>query len=128
MRKVRRRDTPGELAIRRLLWREGLRYRVDSRPLQTLSRRADLVFRGPKLAVFVDGCFWHGCPDHQSMPNRNRAWWREKLKRNARRDRETDLRLREAGWQVLRIWEHEDPAKAALRVRSAVLGVAVDGS
>jgi len=114
------RDTQPELALRRLLYSAGLRYRVDRAPLPGLRRRADVVFGPARVAVFVDGCFWHGCPQHGTRPRSNEQWWHDKLERNRRRDRDTDDRLLAAGWQVLRVWEHEDPAAAAQRVQAAV--------
>jgi len=116
MQDQRRRNTGPELALRKVLWASGVRYRIDSRPLAAFRRRADVVFTGVRLAVFVDGCFWHGCRWHGSWPKQNRKWWAEKIRRNRERDRETDGILRRAGWVVLRIWEHEDPARAAIRV------------
>jgi len=107
------RDTPAELAIRRILHAKGLRYRVDVRPEKALRRKADIVFGPARVAVFVDGCFWHDCPLHGSAPKANAAWWREKLRTNVARDRDTDARLTEAGWTVLRVWEHERPSAAA---------------
>lgn len=101
----------------------GLRYRVDRRVLPGLRRRADLVFVSARVAVFVDGCFWHRCPDHGNLPKSNREWWTEKLNRNVARDRDTDLRLTEAGWHVERVWEHElrdAPDLAAARVATTV--------
>ena len=120
MQDQRARDTRPELALRRLLHSAGLRYRVDRAPLAGVRRRADLVFGPAKLAVFVDGCFWHGCPDHGTWPRSNPDWWRDKLERNQRRDADTDGRLAAAGWRVLRVWEHEDPAAAAARVTAAL--------
>lgn len=121
MQDQRARDTSPELALRRLLHAAGLRYRVDRPPLPGLRRRADLVFGPARLAVFVDGCFWHSCPQHGNSPRTNQQWWADKLERNRRRDRDTDARLQAAGWQVLRVWEHEDPEEAAARVLVAVL-------
>ena len=120
MQANRSRDTTPELAIRRILHATGLRYRVAARPIPELRRSADLVFRPAKVAVFVDGCFWHGCPVHGSTPRTNADYWIPKLARNIERDRETDRILAEAGWLSLRVWEHEDPEEAAVRV-SAVL-------
>jgi DNA mismatch endonuclease (patch repair protein) len=97
-----------------------LRYRVDFAPIAGLRRRADVVFPRLRIAVFWDGCFWHGCPEHGSWPKQNAAWWREKIERNQRRDRETDRRLTDAGWLVLRFWEHEDPEAAASVVAEAL--------
>lgn len=120
MRRVPQRDTAAELALRRELHRRGLRYRVDTRALVTLRRRADIVFSRAHIAVFVDGCFWHGCPLHMTWPEANGQWWRDKIERNRARDRETDKALRAAGWQVIRVWEHESQTAAADRVERAV--------
>lgn len=120
MQATPRRDTPPELALRRALHERGLRYRVDHRPLASIPRRADIVFTKARVAVFVDGCFWHGCPRHGSVPKRNRQWWVEKLKANRRRDMDTVASLEAAGWVVLRFWEHEEPASAADQVVQAV--------
>ena len=115
-----RRDTTPELQLRHELWRRGLRYRVD-RPLDgKRRRRADLTFVGPKVVVFVDGCFWHGCPEHGTAPKANAEWWAEKLARNIARDLDTDEYLTEQGWLVLRFWEHEDVLAAADQVERAV--------
>ncbi len=99
----------------------GLRYFVDRRPLPSLRRRADVVFPRARLAVYMDGCFWHGCPEHASWPAHNAAWWREKIRGNQERDRDTDRRLEAAGWSVLRFWEHDDPREAARLVAEAVM-------
>jgi DNA mismatch endonuclease (patch repair protein) len=120
MEITRRRDTPGEVAIRSLLHRRGLRYRVDEPPLPGLRRRADVVFRSARVAVFVDGCFWHGCPIHGTWPKANASWWRAKIEANRRRDADTDRRLAAAGWTVVRAWAHEDPSQVAERVQAAV--------
>jgi len=122
MSKQRRRDTGPELALRRELHRRGLRYRVDTRPIAVSRCRADIVFAGQKVAVFVDGCFWHGCPDHATFPAHNRDWWAAKLAANALRDRRFDGQLTEAGWRPIRVWEHEDMTRAADRVEQAVIG------
>jgi DNA mismatch endonuclease (patch repair protein) len=118
--RQRIRDTAPELALRRELHRRGLRYRVDVAPLRGVRRRADVVFPRLKMAIFIDGCFWHRCPTHGTEPKNNAEWWREKLERNVFRDRATDALLRAEGWTVLRVWEHEEPALAADRVESAV--------
>jgi DNA mismatch endonuclease (patch repair protein) len=116
MTVVGRRDTAAEMALRTLLHRSGLRYRVDHPPIPGLRRRADVVFKAARVAVFVDGCFWHGCPEHATWPKANADFWRQKIQANRRRDLDTDARLAEAGWQVLRFWEHRDPAEAAVEV------------
>jgi len=83
-------------------------------------RTIDIAFPGAKVAVFLDGCFWHGCPQHATRPKANADWWRDKLERNKSRDRETTLRLEEVGWTVIRCWEHEDPSSIADRVAASV--------
>jgi DNA mismatch endonuclease (patch repair protein) len=120
MENQRRRDTRPELALRRALHAMGLRYLVDRPPLRDLRRRADLVFPRARVAIYVDGCFWHSCPEHGTSPRNNGAWWVAKLDANRARDADTDRRLAEAGWAVLRVWEHEDPLVAARRVAKAV--------
>jgi DNA mismatch endonuclease, patch repair protein len=112
MRSQRQRDTKGELELRSLLHRRGLRFRVHAL-LPGLRRRSDIVFTRARVVVFVDGCFWHGCPEHGTWPKENADWWREKIEANQRRDRDTDARLTAAGWTVIRVWEHEDPTQAA---------------
>lgn len=114
------RDTAAEIAVRRLLHAAGLRYRVNARPLPGLRRTADIVFTRQRVAVFVDGCFWHACPDHGTVPKANADWWAAKLARNIQRDRDTSEQLAAAGWQVVRIWEHEDPTAAADRIEALV--------
>ena len=115
MQATRRRDTAGELALRSALRELDLRYRVDV-TLPGTRRRPDVAFIRARLAIFVDGCFWHGCPTHGTWPNANAAWWRAKIGTNVLRDRDTDARLQAAGWIVLRFWEHDDPQKAARKV------------
>ena len=120
MRAQRRRDTAPELALRRELHRRGARYFVDRAPMKGVRRRADLVFPRHKVAVYVDGCFWHSCPQHATFPKNNAQWWAEKLAGNVTRDRDTDATLTDAGWTVVRIWEHENPVAAADRVQAAL--------
>lgn len=110
------RDTAAELAVRSELHARGLRYRVDIPPLRGIRRRADIVFPRAKVAVFIDGCFWHGCPQHATWPRHNAEFWRAKIETNRRRDLDTDKRLAEAGWGVVRAWEHEAPPEVADRV------------
>jgi DNA mismatch endonuclease, patch repair protein len=121
MQRQGRRDTKPEMALRRALWARGLRYRVDRAPIPGMRRRADIVFGPAKVAVYVDGCFWHSCPEHATLPKNNREWWRAKLDANVRRDRDTDRRLGEAGWRVVRVWEHEETAVAFERVVRALV-------
>jgi DNA mismatch endonuclease (patch repair protein) len=120
MKATRQRDTPAELALRSELHQRGLRFRVDRGVLKGLRRRADIVFPRQQIAVFVDGCFWHGCPVHGTWPRNNADWWRSKIEANRTRDADTDLRLLEAGWLSIRVWEHEIPAVAATRIAPLV--------
>jgi DNA mismatch endonuclease, patch repair protein len=120
MARQRRVGTAPEIALRRELHRRGCRYFVDRPPLTGLRRRADLVFPRRRVAVYVDGCFWHRCPQHATSPRNNAQWWADKLAGNVARDRDTDARLFAAGWQVVRIWEHEDAVTAADRVVAAL--------
>src|SRR4051812_35681454 len=113
MRGNRSRDTKPELLLRSVLHKRGMRYRVAARPIPELRRTADLLFAGPRVAVFVDGCFWHGCPEHYRRPASNVEYWDAKVLRNVARDREVDKLLAEAGWTVVRVWEHEDPVAGA---------------
>ena len=120
MQGNRSRDTKPELLLRSILHRRGLRYRVATTPIPGLPRTADLVFSRAKVAVFVDGCFWHKCPDHYRQPASNVDYWTAKVARNLSRDREIDQLLRERGWHVVRAWEHEDPVHVADQVESLV--------
>jgi DNA mismatch endonuclease (patch repair protein) len=119
MQATPRRDTPCELALRSATHRLGLRFRVDW-PLPGTRRRADLAFTRARVAVFVDGCFWHGCPVHGTWPKANADWWRDKIEKNVERDRHTSDALRAAGWQVLRFWEHDDATAAARKIAATV--------
>ncbi|WP_432487031.1 very short patch repair endonuclease [Kineococcus sp. SYSU DK018] len=120
MRSNTGRDTSPELALRRAVHGRGLRYFVSRRPVKSLRRTADLVFPRAKTAVFLDGCFWHGCPVHHTIAKTNASFWAEKVIANRRRDEETTRLLGEAGWTVLRFWEHEDPEAAARVVEGVV--------
>ncbi len=124
MQGNRPRDTTPELRLRSAAHALGLRYRVDApvSGLPTRRRRADLLFPRARVAVFVDGCFWHGCPEHHRLPTANAGYWAGKVGRNVERDRETDALLRQAGWEVVRVWEHEDPEAAAHALRELVRG------
>jgi DNA mismatch endonuclease (patch repair protein) len=117
MQANRGRDTRPELALRRAVHAMGLRYRVSMRPIPSVRRTADLVFTRARLAVFVDGCFWHGCPEHHTVAKTNASYWAEKVEKNRARDRETDDLLAAAGWIVVRVWEHEDSSVCAARIR-----------
>lgn len=104
----------------RLVHANGLRYRVGAQPLPGLRRTADMVFRPAKVAVFIDGCYWHGCPEHYVPPKTNPGYWSDKVARNMARDRDTDKKLSEAGWIVLRFWEHEPPTACASVITEVV--------
>ncbi|WP_334170236.1 very short patch repair endonuclease [Sinomonas sp.] len=118
----RSRDTAPELLVRRAVHAMGLRYRVAARPVPELRRTADLVFTRARVAVFIDGCYWHGCPEHYIEPKRNVDYWRPKIARNRERDKETTAELTARGWRVLRFWSHEDPLRVAVQIRRAVTG------
>lgn len=113
-------DTGAELAVRRLLHAAGLRYRVEYPVPGMPRRRLDVAFPRVKVAVLIDGCFWHGCPRHATQPKANAEWWRSKLDRNMARDRETTEHLLAAGWTVLRFWEHTPAEEIAATVRATV--------
>lgn len=120
MQANRSTNTGPEMALRRELHRMGLRYRVDRWPLPSGRTRADIVFGPSKVAVFVDGCFWHQCPKHGTMPKSNVTFWEAKLRRNVQRDRESDRILSSAGWLVIRVWEHENCSLAAQLIAAQV--------
>jgi DNA mismatch endonuclease (patch repair protein) len=120
MQGNRRVDTKPERALRSALHHRGLRFRVDTAPEPGLRCRADVVLRRARVAVFVDGCFWHSCPEHGTQPETNAGYWTAKIARNVARDRRNDADLRERGWTVIRVWEHEDPEVGADRVSAAV--------
>lgn len=120
MQACGQKNTAPELALRSLLHGMGLRYRIDCRLIPGLRRKADVSFPRLKVAVFVNGCFWHGCPKHATWPKANGEYWRRKILRNRERDKDTDRRLAEEGWLVIRVWEHEAPVQAANRIARAV--------
>jgi DNA mismatch endonuclease (patch repair protein) len=120
MQGNRRRDTKPELAVRRLLHAAGYRYRVDYQPLPELRRRADIVFTRQRVAVFIDGCYWHGCPEHGTLATTNAPYWSAKISANKRRDEDTGATLATAGWLVLRFWEHEEAGHAVAAIRAAL--------
>ncbi len=121
MQAAKPKDTAPEKALRSAIYRRGLRYRVDAKPLNELNRRADIIFRPTNVAVFVDGCFWHGCPIHGTQAKANAEFWRVKIKQNRERDADTNQQLEEAGWKVIRIWEHEDPEEASEKIFNIVM-------
>ena len=116
MARNRPKDTSPEIRLRRALWGLGLRYRLDS----TLPGKPDLAFSGKKTAIFVDGCFWHRCPQHFKPPETNVTFWRRKLSANVARDKRINKQLQALGWQVIRVWEHEvdaSPDRAARKIQ-----------
>lgn len=120
MSRLARRETVPELALRRELHGRGLRYRVVQ-PVPGRPRRSiDIAFPGVKVAVMVDGCFWHGCAEHGTQPGKNSEWWRQKIATNQARDADTTHALEAAGWTVVRIWEHEPPSAAADLIETLV--------
>lgn len=120
MARVRQKGTDAELSLRKELHARGLRYRLHLPLLSQPRRVADIVFPGVRVAIFVDGCFWHGCPEHVSWPKSNAQFWREKIERNRARDADTDRRLRDSGWRVVRVWAHERAGEAARRIERVV--------
>ncbi len=120
MQRVRQKNTSAESALRHELHALGLRYHVQVSVLTKPRRVADVAFVGPRVAVFVDGCFWHGCPSHATWPKENAEFWRTKIIANQDRDRDTDARLRADGWEVVRVWAHETPNEVALRIAELV--------
>jgi DNA mismatch endonuclease, patch repair protein len=120
MSRIRGKNTRPEMRLRLALWAVGLRYRIHAR----LPGRPDVVFPSARVAVFVDGCFWHGCPDHGVKPKTNAQFWEEKIASNAARDRRNNAALQEAGWSIVRIWEHElrgDLTGVVRRIRKLVV-------
>ncbi|MGW4662138.1 very short patch repair endonuclease [Streptosporangium sandarakinum] len=121
MAAIKRKNTGPERAIRSMLHATGKRYRVDVRlDLDGARPRPDILFTRARVAVFVDGCFWHCCPEHGRQPSVNSGYWGPKLERNVTRDRAADEALRAAGWTVVRVWEHELPSEATKRIITAV--------
>lgn len=120
MSVLRRKDNDAELAVRRHLHAAGFRYRVHYRVPGLPRRTIDIAFTRARVAVFIDGCFWHGCPDHGTMPSSNAQWWALKIEANISRDRDTDAHLRHLGWAVIRAWEHRSAFDVVDEVASAV--------
>ena len=126
MATLARRDTAPEMALRRELHVRGLRFRAQKKVPGNNRRTIDIAFTRVRLAVYVDGCFWHGCPDHPTRPRANPEWWTWKIERNQTRDRDTDRQLADAGWSVIRVWEHEPAEEAADRVEAAYRALLAD--
>lgn len=121
MRRQGTRDTSCEMAVRRALHRRGHRFRVDFRPLQSERFRADIGWKGRRVAVFIDGCYWHQCPVHGTVPKTNSNWWGTKFAANSERDQRVRDVLENHGWTVLRYWEHEDPETVADQITRHLL-------
>jgi DNA mismatch endonuclease (patch repair protein) len=123
--RANRSDSSVEQALRSALHTRGLRFRKHLQPIAGLRCKPDVVFTRARLAVFVDGCFWHSCPEHATRPVANADWWREKLEENVARDRRNDAALTAAGWHVVRLWEHQPVPEM---VEEVVLALAVAGA
>lgn len=122
MQANRSRDTKPEMAVRRQLHKRGLRYRVGIAPIPDVRRLADIVFTKARIAIFIDGCFWHGCPEHgRKSFNHNTDYWPTKIASNVARDHDTNARLREAGWTVLRFWEHQEAGVVAQAIVDVII-------
>ena len=122
MSRIRGTGTRPEELLRKTLWRSGLRYRKNQRINRV---QPDLVFSGPRVVVFIDGCFWHGCPEHYVRPRTGGDFWKRKLRENVDRDIRQSVSLREAGWLVIRVWEHEvftELDRVVERVKSGLAG------
>lgn len=120
MRRMPEQSTGPEIKVRQALFKNGFRYRVKY-PVPGVPRRTiDIAFPDRRVAIFVDGCFWHGCSEHRNIPRNNYEWWKAKIEGNRRRDRDTDERLRSAGWTVLRYWEHDPVEKTVEDVRGLI--------
>jgi DNA mismatch endonuclease, patch repair protein len=128
MRSNRARDTGPERAVRSGLHRKGLRFRVHQPVIPGSRRRTDIVFPSVRVAVFIDGCFWHGCPVHGTMPKSNREFWEGKFQVNRERDRDTDHLLRDLGWTVLRFWEHAEVEEVVSEIEAVVKSKAALGA
>lgn len=120
MQAVRQKGTKPEKYIHQELVRRGLQPRTATRPIADMRLTGDFVFPVKRLCVFIDGCFWHGCPDHFKLPITNSAWWAEKVSETVQRDRRQTAKLNDAGWSVVRVWEHENPSKAVDRIVTAI--------
>jgi len=120
MRSMPEHSTGPEMAVRRQLFANGLRYRVQYPVPGTPRRTIDIAFPGKKVAVFIDGCFWHGCSEHRNIPAHNHDWWQNKIDQNRSRDRDTDEKLCDAGWIVLRYWEHDLAEQIVFEVHDVV--------
>ena len=121
MQAAKPRDTAPEKTLRSALHNKGLRFRIDQKPIKELNRKADIVFRSVKVAVFVDGCFWHDCPIHGTQAKANAEFWKNKLEQNQARDLDTNKQLEKAGWRVVRVWDHENPERVSQKIYCLVV-------
>ena len=117
MKRMPTKDSKPELRLRKAIYGLGFRYRLHRKDLPG---KPDIAFGPAKVAVFVDGCFWHNCPEHGTIPKNNREWWLEKFQRNRERDTLKDEQLKEMGWLPVHVWEHEDPDTAARNIKELV--------
>jgi DNA mismatch endonuclease (patch repair protein) len=122
MKAAKPRDTLPEMRLRAALDSLGVKYEVDEKPIKTLNRKADILIKDKSIVIFVDGCFWHGCPIHGTQSKNNSEFWIAKISRNQERDKDTDQKLIEFGWKVVRVWEHQDPDDAAMMILSLIKG------
>lgn len=128
MKRFRSRETAPEIEVRKVLHAMGLRYRLHRKVPGRPRRTVDIAFPREEVAVFIDGCFWHGCPDHGKRPTTNAEWWNWKIDTTIARDRDTETALMEAGWTVVRCWEHEAPSEAAQRIALVLRNVRGKGA
>ena len=124
MSRMPTKDSKPEIRLRKTLYSEGLRYRIHRKDLPG---KPDISFGPARVAVFVDGCYWHNCPEHGTIPKSNSEWWEEKFQRNRERDSRNDALLREMGWLPIHVWEHEDPDEAACKI-CGIIKRRIDGS
>lgn len=120
MEAAKPKNTLPEIKLQTALAELGINFETDVKPIEDLHRRADVLIREGKIAIFVDGCFWHGCPIHGTQAKANAEFWADKIKRNQERDLDTNEHLEAAGWTVIRIWEHEDPNDAAKQIADII--------
>ena len=115
VKKIKSKNTKPEITIRQLIWKKGYRYRIG----HGLMGKPDMVFPSYNIAIFIDGCFWHGCPKHYRMPSSNVKYWKQKISQNKKRDRKINKQLKKEGWKIIRIWEHDikqNPEKTVKRI------------
>jgi DNA mismatch endonuclease, patch repair protein len=116
MKSARQHDTAPELKLQVLLLELNIEFETNAFPIAGFKRKADILLRDKKIAIFIDGCFWHGCPIHGTWPKQNAEFWKEKILKNKDRDKDTNIKLAEFGWKVIRVWEHEEMKDVAQRI------------